>query len=101
MKFGSSTRMFRTSLSPQKLPTYCIALIRKTNLADLGRCGREMLREVPNEGPLQTEINASILGLVGAHHKRVKWRAPAHHRHRSRLMAGAHHPLYSSLIAAA
>src|SRR5262249_48578058 len=27
MKFGSCTGMFRTSLSPQKLPTYCIVLI--------------------------------------------------------------------------
>src|SRR5215470_18837536 len=30
-----------------------------------------------------------------------KGRAPALCRHRSRLMAGAHHPLYSSLVAAA
>jgi len=29
MKFGSCTGMFRTSLSPQKLPTYCIILISK------------------------------------------------------------------------
>src|SRR5262249_20845180 len=35
MKFGSCTGMFRTSLSPQKLPTYCIVLSSKSTPGDL------------------------------------------------------------------
>src|SRR5262249_19943128 len=50
MQFGSCTRMFRTSLSPQKLPTYCIVLISKTNPGDLLRISfwRSLMRAATN-----------------------------------------------------
>ena len=51
MKFGSSMRMFRTSLSLQKLPTYCIVLISKTNPGDLLQISlwRSLMRAAANE----------------------------------------------------
>ena len=45
--------MFRTSLSPQKLPTYCIVLISKKTPGDLLQMRTGNASEVPNESRSQ------------------------------------------------
>src|SRR5262249_17312897 len=53
MKFGSCTGMFRASLSPQKLPTYCIVLSSKSTPGDLLQMRTGNASEVPNESRSQ------------------------------------------------